>query len=608
MGDLMRMYKWRSLTALWMLLACFLMVWLLSFSQLYQRVDAWLADAQQALLTREAHFSDVLVIDIDDASLEQLKPYLGSWPYRRDAYALMLDYLNDMGVRAVVIDILLAEPREKDDVLAASLRRNHNATLVASTPNSDRPMTDDEKTQMRAFSWQTPPELPAHAWSAALLPGPVLTTGLSSVVQLGMVPLEVDNDGVLRSLPLMHDVQGIRLPSVALATLAQNGARVLEYDAARQRAVWGGASWPVDARGHVHLAFPKNANAMLTMPFRQVMEAALGVVQLEDAASFFKGKTVFIGSSAQLSDRVTTPRGVMSGTAVLALAYQSLQSQLLLIPQRGSWNALLIGLALLPLLVSMHFFRHKPLYTAMTMGGGLVLVTGVSLLLLFNQQQSVLLFALLLLSGGWLMLIVQQQTRLHFHNAHLLAQARALKQTNLELKITASTDTLTGLLVRRAFLERCHEEIERSQRQGRPLSLGIVDLDHFKRVNDTYGHATGDLVLTRFADILRRDLRTIDVPGRWGGEEFVVLMPETSLTEAQIVLDRVRVVMSEQIFPPPAHDLNVTMSAGLAEFDGTNFDPEHIVAQADKALYEAKHSGRNRICSIRGGEVSGRSG
>jgi len=434
------MYKWRSLTAVWMLLACFLLVWLLSFSQLYQRVDAWLADAQQALLTREAHFSDVLVIDIDDASLERLKPYLGSWPYRRDAYALMLDYLSDMGVRAVVIDILLAEPRDKDDALAASLRRNHNATLVASTPNSDRLMTDDEKAQMRAFSWQTPPELPAQAWSAALLPVPALTAGLSSVVQLGMVPLEVDSDGVLRSLPLMHDVQGIRLPSVALATLTQNRARVLEFDAAAQRAVFGGASWPVDARGNVHLAFPKNANAMLTMPFRQVVEAALGLIELDDAEAFFKGKTVFIGGSAQLSDRVNTPRGVMSGTSILALAYQSLQDNLLLTPQRASWNALLIVLALLPLLVSMHFFRRKPLYTAMTMGIGLVVVEGGNLLLLYNQQQSVLLFPLLLIGVSWLMLE---------RHARAQAQAEAL---------SARQSLVESLRVSEARLEQTVEE------------------------------------------------------------------------------------------------------------------------------------------------------
>jgi diguanylate cyclase (GGDEF)-like protein len=213
-----------------------------------------------------------------------------------------------------------------------------------------------------------------------------------------------------------------------------------------------------------------------------------------------------------------------------------------------------------------------------------------------RQQQSVLLFPLVLIGLGWLMLTIRQQIMLRLHNASLVDQTRSLEQANFELKTKASTDSLTELLVRRAFLERCNVEIDRSRRQGRPLTLVVVDLDHFKRVNDNYGHATGDLVLKTFASILRRDLRSIDVAGRWGGEEFVVLMPDTSLADALAVIERIRVIVSQQSFPSPADRLEVTMSAGLAEFDGTTQDPEHIVAQADKALYEAKRLGRNRTC------------
>jgi diguanylate cyclase (GGDEF)-like protein len=175
--------------------------------------------------------------------------------------------------------------------------------------------------------------------------------------------------------------------------------------------------------------------------------------------------------------------------------------------------------------------------------------------------------------------------------------ASTLEQANKELEASANTDTLTGLLVRRAFLLRFTQEMDRSRRTGKPLAVAILDLDHFKRVNDTYGHPVGDLVLKRFADVLRRQLRSIDIAGRWGGEEFVVLLPETPIDQATLVLDRVRCAIAEERFPSPADNLVVTMSAGLTGVDFVTDNPEEIIGMADKALYEAKESGRNRVCA-----------
>lgn len=594
----------KSLSDLWILACALVLAWLISLTPPYQRLDFWLGDAQQSLVARETYFRDAFVIDIDEASLAALEPHLGAWPYSRDAYALVLDYLSDMGAEAVVFDIQLATPRDKDDAFAASMRRNGNAVLVASTPTSGAAMSAADKERLRQFAWRTPPNFSAHAWQTVLMPAPALTEKLSGVMQLGMVSLNEDADGVLRRIPLMHDIAGERLPSLPLAVLAHNRERTLEYDAAAGRALFGGASWPVDETGNFHLAYPRNANSVMTMPFRQVVEAALGKVHLEDEAKFFRGKTIFIGSSAQLSDRAVTPRGVMPGTAVLAIAHQSLKQNMLLAPQRAAWNGAMIALALLPVLVSILVFRREPRRVAMVMLSGIVAVYAANLLLLSRQQESVLLFPLLLIVLGWLLFTIRQQGMLRRHNVRLIGQTRALEQSNRELQTAASTDSLTGLLVRRAFLERCEAEIERAQRQERPLAMVVVDLDHFKQVNDTYGHAVGDLVLKRFADVLGRDLRTIDVAGRWGGEEFVVLMPETSAAQARNVIERIRVAVTKLTFSHPAENLAVTMSAGLVEFDGAMTDPEQLVAQADKALYEAKQAGRNRICLARSGDES----
>jgi diguanylate cyclase (GGDEF)-like protein len=171
-----------------------------------------------------------------------------------------------------------------------------------------------------------------------------------------------------------------------------------------------------------------------------------------------------------------------------------------------------------------------------------------------------------------------------------------LRQSRDQMERMASTDALTGLLLRRSFLERFQAEVGRAQRENSPLSIAILDLDHFKRVNDTYGHPVGDLVLKVFAQTLRDQLRGSDIAGRWGGEEFVVLLPDTPVDAAVGVLERVRLAIAEKTFPAPADNLRVTMSAGVVLFNGSITDPEAIVGMADTALYTAKESGRNCIC------------
>jgi diguanylate cyclase len=313
-------------------------------------------------------------------------------------------------------------------------------------------------------------------------------------MQLGMVSVKEDADGVLRSIPLMHRIGDVSLPALPLAVMATTtGKRVLGHDVATNTVSYGNMVWPVDTLGRAHIAFPRNANSVLTMSFGQIGSAALGLTQLDKAATFFRGKTVFIGSTAHLSDRVSTPRGVMSGTMLLAIAQQSLKENALLVPRRTAANALPIGWVALSLLLVIFFARENSRRTALALAGAMFAVWIINLLLLSHGQESVLLFPLLAAALGWILLAARQQRRLHELNANLSMTASTLEQANKELEASANTDTLTGLLVRRAFLLRFTQEMDRSRRTGKPLAVAILDLDHFKRVNDTYGHPVGDL-------------------------------------------------------------------------------------------------------------------
>jgi diguanylate cyclase (GGDEF)-like protein len=160
----------------------------------------------------------------------------------------------------------------------------------------------------------------------------------------------------------------------------------------------------------------------------------------------------------------------------------------------------------------------------------------------------------------------------------------------------AVTDELSGLFARRYFETRLGEEWARHLRYGTSVSVALFDLDHFKSVNDTLGHAAGDLAIRRFGEILRAAVRGSDLACRYGGEEFAVLFPETGAGAALAVCDRVRRAVEREPFASQGRAFRVTVSAGVADATGLGVEDRHqLLFRSDKALYAAKDSGRNRV-------------
>jgi len=166
-----------------------------------------------------------------------------------------------------------------------------------------------------------------------------------------------------------------------------------------------------------------------------------------------------------------------------------------------------------------------------------------------------------------------------------------LEKQNKKLKIMSISDTMTGLFNHNHLIERLEQEVGKARRYKRPLSLCMFDLDDFKKVNDTYGHQTGDEVIIAFAEILKESSRTVDILGRYGGEEFIALLPETDLAGGVIFAERVREKTEETILSD--NNLKFTVSVGVANYDGGT--TEEFLAQADTLLYDAKKSGKNKV-------------
>jgi len=165
-----------------------------------------------------------------------------------------------------------------------------------------------------------------------------------------------------------------------------------------------------------------------------------------------------------------------------------------------------------------------------------------------------------------------------------------------EVKLRADRDGLTRIYNRHSFDERLVYEIKRRRRYNHDLSLLMVDLDHFKQVNDTYGHTAGDMVLKKVGEILTETFRGTDLAARYGGEEFVVLLPHTTEQDAWNLAERVREAIESSQFHFDGHDFQVTASIGVASVEaGALTKDDDLIIKADKALYEAKHNGRNMV-------------
>jgi diguanylate cyclase (GGDEF)-like protein len=178
-----------------------------------------------------------------------------------------------------------------------------------------------------------------------------------------------------------------------------------------------------------------------------------------------------------------------------------------------------------------------------------------------------------------------EKKRLRDENARLVRELAALSRT----------DFLTGLPNRRTLDDSLTRELSRAQRYGLPLSVAMLDIDHFKKVNDTYGHNAGDAVLQEFARLASETFRDADAVYRYGGEEFAVLLPHADLEGARAACQRFVELVARAAFKTPAGPLKLTCSAGLTAMRPSDGDPAELLARADRSLYQAKALGRNRV-------------
>jgi len=187
----------------------------------------------------------------------------------------------------------------------------------------------------------------------------------------------------------------------------------------------------------------------------------------------------------------------------------------------------------------------------------------------------------------------QRKTELQLLEYQLHLEELVSSRTT-DLEKMANLDSLTQIYNRRKFTEVLNKELERARRYKHPLTLIMCDIDYFKSINDQYGHTQGDVVLQAFSKSLKDNLRTIDFYARWGGEEFIILLPHIPPKEAKMVAEKLCFAISRLTFE---QDIKVTASFGVSCLQENDPDEQALIKRADDALYQAKDGGRNRVCS-----------
>lgn len=370
---------WRErLKRAWIPLAALASALLLGLTPLHAQLNSWLSDTVLALAPPPTGLQKVLVLDLDEASIQQLRGSLGSWPYTRDAYVPLVRYLQRAGAEVIAFNMLFSDARAGDDELAAQLGPQSRVVLgvsglrtgtEAASENPPAQVTLDPNAQGLLAA-------PTFEWPALVWPSESLRAAAIGAGALGVMSAPLDRDDRLRRLPVLHREDMVLVPAFPVAALlASEPGSTLRYDAVRHRFGVGAHEWAVDARGNFRVSVADRAAGVPQLRYARVYRAATGATVDVELERLIRGRAVFIGSSASTGDNVATPWGLVSGTELQALAFAHLRAGTVISPPAPLLAALMLGLALLPALLGM---RHE----TTTLREPVVLIAAMAVLLL----------------------------------------------------------------------------------------------------------------------------------------------------------------------------------------------------------------------------------
>lgn len=513
------------------------------------------------------HNKDIVIVAIDDASYEYILDHYGEWPLRRDMYAKMVDYIESQQPKTVAFDLMFVKSMKSaisaDNSLVDVFKKYDN---VYTSMNLDNQPEDLRKAQ------QLPDKLAISPDSVADNPIEysncriILQGILDATSHIGMINVSRSDDGVLRKMPLYLKYNNKYYPQ--LGYLVAQGSGMMKKVQS-------------DDEASVILNWYGPAETFENIPMYKLLKAADGG---ETFDYDFHNKIVYFGATAaSLFDIKTVPVDkVYPGVEVQATYVNNLLDGSL-IKKCPEYVNLLAGLVL-ALLTVLAVLKIQSMPTAF----------GLS----FTIYTVYVLFAyeLMRMNYYWIKIVSPVAFAIFaFILAVIIKYLIKSRDFDAQYKL-ATTDGLTELYNHRYFQEQMQNQVSHSKRYGVPLSLVIIDIDFFKKFNDTYGHQSGDAVLRQVAFALKKNVRATDIVCRYGGEEMSIILPNTKYEEAVGIANKLCTIVSEKKCKlANGKESNVTISLGVSTYGADGETPAIIIESADKRLYHAKENGRNRV-------------
>lgn len=527
-------------------------------------------DIRQNIIAKSGvrkHNKDIVIVAIDDASYEYILEHYGEWPLRRDMYAKMVDYIETQNPKLIAFDLMFVKSM-KSDV-------NSDSSLINVFKKYDNVYTsmnlDNQPEDLRKPS-NLPDKLAINPDKTIQNPieysncRVILQGILDATSNIGMINVLRSDDGVLRNMPLYLKYNGKYYPQLGYLVAKNTGAI--------------GKIEPNEDAG-VTLNWYGPAGTFENISMYKLLKAADGGEVLNYD---FHNKIVYFGATAaSLFDIKTVPVDkVYPGVEVQATYVNNLLDGSL-IKKCPEYINLLAGL-LLALLTVLAVLKIQSMPTAF--GLSFTIYTGY---VLFAYE-------LMKINYYWIKIVSPLALAIFaFILAVIIKYLIKSRDFDAQYKL-ATTDGLTELYNHRYFQEQMQNQISHSKRYNVPLSLIIIDIDFFKKFNDTYGHQSGDAVLRQVAFALKKNVRATDIVCRYGGEEMSIILPNTKYEEAVGIANKLCTIVSEKKCKlANGKESNVTISLGVSTYGADGETPAEVIESADKRLYHAKENGRNRV-------------
>lgn len=548
-------------------------------------------DLRQSILINEGAkkpSEDIVIVAIDDATYEYILDNYGEWPLPRDTYAKVINYLEQQSPRSIVFDLMFVKSIKSsngaDEMLINSFQKYNN---IFTSMNFDNQSED----------LRIPPELPdklsLNIQNNSKIDFSQLTFSncrkilqgiINATSNIGIINVSRSDDGILRKMPLVVKYKDKFYPQLALKV-------GLNYLGETQQ------TFTIDKHSDLHIGdrriyLDKDGSAILNwygpagtytyIPMYQLIKAVNG--EKTELDYDFSNKIVYFGTTAaSLFDIKTVPTGkIYPGVEVQATYVNNiLDNNFIKKVDRGYTIVLSL---LLALLIASVVTRVNSAFAAsmMSLSTYFVYILIAYYAMRFENLWLELIYPLIFSIVAFTLAYIVKY----------LIKSRDFEQQYM----LATTDGLTELYNHRYFQEQIRMQVEQSKRYSNNFSLIIIDIDFFKKFNDTFGHQSGDAVLRQVAQTLKKNVRATDIVCRYGGEEMSIILPNTTKDEAFATAQKICNRVAEKTFKLTGNnETHVTISLGVSTFPFDGDTAPKIIEAADKKLYNAKNNGRNQV-------------